>query len=57
MESPPRVVDPIDRNDGELRLDWEVFPGTLWVDGMRFRRGRSIGGRGAGPGSMNLPGA
>ena len=42
-----------DRIDGDIRLFCDIFPGTPYVDGMRFKRGRSVGGLGAGPGFMN----
>lgn len=39
--------------EGEWRLVCDMFPGTLIVEGMSPKRGRSVGGRGAGPGFMN----
>ena len=33
-----------------------MFPGRFVVEGVRFKRGRSVGGRGAGPGFMKRPG-
>ena len=39
---------------GDCRLSPAMFPGRLeLVFGVRLRRGRSVGGRGAGPGFMN----
>ena len=43
-------------DDCECRLSWDIFPGIPTVEGIRLRRGRSVGGRGAGPGFMNWPG-
>lgn len=46
--------------DGEFKLVVDMlFPGKPIVDGTRLSggRGRSAGGRGAGPGFMNCPGA
>jgi hypothetical protein len=37
-------------------LIWDIFPGRFAVEGVRLSRGRSVGGRGAGPGFMNWPG-
>ena len=33
-----------------------MLPGMFVILGVRFSRGRSAGGRGAGPGFMNWPG-
>ena len=41
------------RMEGECRLSWDMLPGIPAVEGIRLRRGRSVGGRGAGPGFMN----
>jgi hypothetical protein len=39
---------------GDCKLRPAIFPGRVWlVFGVRARRGRSVGGRGAGPGFMN----
>ena len=37
----------------EPRLGCDLLPGMPAVDGMRWSRGLSVGGRGAGPGFMN----
>ena len=38
---------------GVWRLRADTLPGRLETEGVRFNRGRSVGGRGAGPGFMN----
>lgn len=47
----PFNVDPLSAI--ELRLICDMFPGRLLTEGVRASRGRSVGGRGAGPGFMN----
>ena len=42
---------------GDAMLKVDMFPGRLAVAGVRLSRGLSVGGRGAGPGFMNWPGA
>jgi len=42
---------------GDLRFMTCILPAMLLTCGVRLRRGgRSVGGRGAGPGFMNCPG-
>lgn len=42
---------------GPRDMESKVAVGMLLADWARLRRGRSVGGRGAGPGFMNWPGA
>jgi hypothetical protein len=49
----PVYVDVVVRVIGELIFIWDMFPGRFAVDGVRFNRGLSVGGRGAGPGFIN----
>lgn len=44
-------------DDGPRDIESKLVVGTLVADCARLRRGRSVGGRGAGPGFMNWPGA
>ena len=48
---------PIAGDDGPSDIESKLVVGTLVADCVRLRRGRSVGGRGAGPGFMNWPGA
>ena len=47
---------PVERLEGPLMTIGGKLPGVPAVEGIKFRRGRSVGGRGAGPGFMNWPG-
>ena len=44
-------------DDGPSDIESKLVEGMLVADCVRLRRGRSVGGRGAGPGFMNWPGA
>ena len=44
-------------DDGPSDIESKLVVGMLVVDWARLRRGRSVGGLGAGPGFMNCPGA
>lgn len=43
--------------DGLMFIESKLVVGTLELDCVKLRRGRSEGGLGAGPGFMNWPGA
>jgi hypothetical protein len=49
----PVYVDVAVLRTGEMTM-FAMLPGKL-VFGVRAKRGRSVGGRGAGPGFMNCP--
>lgn len=53
----PEYVDVAVLVIGDAMLRDDMLPGRLAVAGVRLRRGLSVGGRGAGPGFMNWPGA
>jgi len=46
----------IERTTGDGKLLVDMFPGMPTVEGVSLRGGRSVGGRGAGPGFMNWAG-